>query len=146
VEILATEGGRTLVAAVELVSPGNKDRPGNRRLFAAKCATYLSRGIGLIVVDVVTSRQSNLHNELVDLLGWDAAFQMSSQPALYCIAYRPLRVGGAERLETWPCALTVGQPLPTMPLSLEAEHCVAVDLEAAYADACHRRRLEEVVG
>jgi hypothetical protein len=39
VEILATEGGRTLVAAIELVSPGNKDRAVKRRLFAAKCAT-----------------------------------------------------------------------------------------------------------
>ena len=57
---MATEGGRTLVAVIELVSPANKDRPAKRRLFAAKCATYLSRGIGLIVLDVVTSRQANL--------------------------------------------------------------------------------------
>ena len=49
------------MAAIELISPGNKDRVGKRRLFAAKCATYLSRGIGLILVDVVTSRAANLH-------------------------------------------------------------------------------------
>src|SRR5262249_12967202 len=42
VEILSTEGGRSLVAAIELVSPGNKDPGTKRRLFAAKCATYLS--------------------------------------------------------------------------------------------------------
>jgi hypothetical protein len=145
VEILATEGGRTLVAAIELVSPGNKDRGAKRRLFAAKCATYLSRGIGLIVVDVVTSRQGNLHNDLIDLLGLDAGFQMPAGQALYGVAYRPLRVGAAERIETWPVPLAVGQPLPTLPLSLEAEHCVPVDLEAAYAEACQRRRLDEVV-
>ena len=40
------QGGRTLVGAIELVSPGNKDRPVKRRLLAAKCATYLSRSIG----------------------------------------------------------------------------------------------------
>jgi hypothetical protein len=146
VEILTTEGGRTLVAAIELVSPGNKDRGAKRRLFAAKCATYLSRGIGLIVVDVVTSRQGNLHNVLVDLLGLDAAFQMPTDHSLYSVAYRPIRDGGSERIETWPIALSVGQPLPTLPLSLEAEHCVAVDLEAAYTEACQRRRLDEVLG
>jgi len=30
--------GRELVAAVEIVSPGNKDRPENRRAFVTKCA------------------------------------------------------------------------------------------------------------
>jgi hypothetical protein len=146
VEIVATEGGRRLVAAIELVSPGNKDRAGKRRLFAAKCATYLSRGAGLIVVDVVTSRQGNLHNDLIELLGLDAAFRMAAEQSLYGVAYRPLHVGGEGQIETWPCLLAVGQPLPTLPLSLEAEHCIALDLEAAYAEACGRRRVDEVLG
>ena len=146
VEILATEGGRSLVAAIELVSPANKDRAGTRRLFAAKCATYLSRGIGLIVVDVVTSRQGNLHNELIELVGLEAGFRLPVEQSLYAVAYRPLHEAGAGRIETWPAALSVGQPLPTLPLSLEAELCLPVDLEAAYAEACQRRRLQEVVG
>src|SRR6185369_4825652 len=45
-----------LVAAVELVSPRNKDRPDSRRAFGAKCAAYLQQGIGVVVVDIVTSR------------------------------------------------------------------------------------------
>jgi hypothetical protein len=143
VEIMATEGGRTLVAAIELVSPANKDRPAKRRLFAAKCATYLSRGVGLIVIDTVTSRQTNLHNELIDLLGLDAALKMSSQQTIYSVAYRPLHEPDADRIESWPVALTVGRPLPTMPLSLEAEFCIPVDLDAAYAEACQRRRMDE---
>jgi hypothetical protein len=146
VEVVSTEGGRTLVAAIELVSPANKDRVGKRRLFAAKCATYLSRGIGLIVVDVVTSRQGNLHNELIDLLGLEAAFRMPDPPTLYSVAYRPLQVAGAGQIETWPVVLVVGQPLPTLPLSLDAERCVPVDLEAAYVEACRRRRVDEVTG
>ncbi len=146
VEIHSTEGGRTLVAAIELVSPGNKDRPGKRRLFAAKCATYISRGIGLIVVDVVTSRQGNLHNELVELLGLDASFRISAEGDLYSVAYRPLSEAGAGRIETWPKILAVGEPLPALPLSLDAECCVPVDLEVAYLEACRRRRLDEVPG
>jgi hypothetical protein len=146
VEIVATEGGRSVVAAIELISPGNKDRDAKRQLFAAKCATYLSRGVGLIVVDVVTSRQANLHNELVELLGLEKTFRMPTEQALYTVAYRPLSGVGGDRIETWPLPLNVGQPLPVMPLSLAADHCVPVDLEAAYAEACNRRRVDEVVG
>ena len=40
-------GGAELRAAIELVSPANKDRAGSRRTFAAKCAGYLKHGIGV---------------------------------------------------------------------------------------------------
>jgi hypothetical protein len=144
VEILSTEGGRTLVAAIELVSLGNKDRSSKRRLFAAKCVTYLSRGVGLVIVDVVTSRQGNLHNELADLLQLDAAFRMPAGQSLYAVAYRPLRIDDAEKVEAWPTELAIGQLLPKVPLSLGAEWCVPVDLEESYREACRRRRMDEV--
>ncbi len=143
IEILSNEGGRRLVAAIELVSPGNKDRVEKRRLFAAKCATYLARGVGLVIVDVVTIRLANMHDELMDLLG-QPAFRMPSSAALYCAAYRPLRRDGIDQIDTWPMPLAVGQPLPTVPLSLDAELCIPVDLESAYLDACERRRFDEV--
>src|SRR5262249_45457715 len=57
VQVFGTQTGATLVAAVEFVSPGNKDRPEARRAFAAKCASYLHAGIGLAVVDIVTEWQ-----------------------------------------------------------------------------------------
>jgi Protein of unknown function (DUF4058) len=146
VEIRATEGSRTLVAAIELVSPGNKDRADKRRLFAAKCATYLSRGIGLIVVDIVTSRLGNLHNEMIELFGWEKELRMSAEASLYSVGYRPLRENGADRIESWPVVLTVGQNLPTIPLSLAADQCVPVELEASYDEACRRRRVDEAIG
>jgi hypothetical protein len=139
VEVHSTEGGRTLVAALELVSPGNKDRASKRRLFAAKCASYLARGAGLVVLDIVTSRHCNLHNELIQLLDLDAAFRLPDTTSLYTVAYRPLRRPENDQIETWPMALAVGQPLA-------ADCCVAVDLEAAYLDACRRRRVEEAMG
>ena len=36
--VFQSEGGTTLVAAIELVSPANKDRDAHRRAFAVKCA------------------------------------------------------------------------------------------------------------
>jgi len=109
IEILSNDGGRTLVGAIELVSPGNKDRPAKRRLFAAKCATYLSRGVGLIIVDVVSSRQGNMHNELIDLVGLDPAFRMDRDQSIYAVAYRPLQDGAMGRVEAWPTPLAVGE-------------------------------------
>jgi hypothetical protein len=62
VRVFSTLGGLTLVGAIELISPGNKDRPEERLAFATKCASYLHRGVSLIVIDIVTSRRANLHN------------------------------------------------------------------------------------
>lgn len=140
VEIVSSEGGRTLVAAIELVSPGNKDRADKRRQFVAKCMAYLSRGIGLIIVDVVTTRSANLHNELMELLGQDGA-KLPADAAIYCAAYRPLQEADGGRIDAWPTPLTLGEPLPQMPLSLGAELCIAADLEAGYREACERRKV-----
>jgi len=145
VEVHSTEGGRTLVAAIELVSPGNKDRATRRRLFASKCATYLARGAGLVVVDTVTSGHHNLHNELVTMLDFEPGLRLPDAASLSAVAYRPLSGEGGDRVETWPWALAVGEALPTVPLSLAASCCVAVDLEASWYAACQRRRVTEAL-
>jgi hypothetical protein len=141
VQVYATAAGAKLVAAVELVSPGNKDRPETRRAFAAKCASYLTRGIGLVVVDVVTNRLANLHNETVALLGCGEPFLMEPDAATYAVAYRPCRRREGDRIELWPARLRVGEPLPLLPLPLLNAGIVPLDLEATYATACGRSRL-----
>jgi hypothetical protein len=142
-EVLVFEGeaGATLVAAVELVSPGNKDRALHRRAFAVKCASYLCQGISLILIDIVTSRLANLHNETMTLLGHGDEFALPQDLSLYAVAYRPLVRGDAEQIEVWPTPLAVGQELPVLPLALNAELSLPLDLEATYTAACHRRRL-----
>src|SRR5437867_2454521 len=59
VQVLNDEQGPHVVAAIELVSPANKDCAAHRRLFAVKCASYLQQNIGLLIVDVVTERAGN---------------------------------------------------------------------------------------
>jgi hypothetical protein len=139
--IFADDGGPRLVAAIELVSPKNKDRGTTRRAFAAKCASYLSQGIGLVIVDTVTNRNANLHNEVVQLLENGAQFLMPAEVSLYAVAYRPVRREGAEQIDVWPAALAVGQNLPVLPLALSATLCWRLDLEASYTAACQRRHL-----
>jgi hypothetical protein len=78
VEVFADEGDPRLAAAVELVSPRNKDRA--RDAFAAKCADYLRRGCGLVVVDAVTTRRADLHADLLALLDAEPTSAVSSGP------------------------------------------------------------------
>ncbi|HEX8203254.1 MAG TPA: DUF4058 family protein, partial [Isosphaeraceae bacterium] len=118
VQVYSSEGGPTLVAAVELISPGNKDRDEARRAFAAKCSGYLQRGIGLVLIDIVTNRRGNLHDELVRLLGYGDEFLFPSSPSLYAVAYRPLRRDETNQTEVWLEPEEVGKALPTLPLAL----------------------------
>ena len=69
VRIYDTKRHRRLVAAVEIVSPANKDRPENRRAFVAKCAALLQEQVSVTIVDVVTTRHFNLYGELLELIG-----------------------------------------------------------------------------
>jgi hypothetical protein len=130
-----------VVAVVELVSPGNKDRPETRRAFAIKCAAYLERGIGVVTVDIVTSRHFNLHNELVQLLRVSDQFLMAEDALLYAVAYRPARRNDTNQIDLWPIPLAVGNPLPLLPLALRGTRAMPLDLDATYAETRSRSRL-----
>lgn len=134
-------GGRHLVAAIELVSPGNKDRPEVRDAFAQKVTSYLHEGISVLVVDVVTERHANLHDEIVRLMRMPAELRMPADPPLYAASYRPVLRDGRAEIDVWTNGFDVGDPLPTMPLRLIADYFVPVELEATYMETCRRRRL-----
>jgi hypothetical protein len=140
VHVLDTRDGATLVAVVELVSPGNKDRDEACSAFASKCAAYLQRGIGLVVVDIVTTRRANLHNARVERLGHPAA-AMPADASLYATAYRPARRQEQNLIDVWlgPCA--VGQSLPELPLALRGADCLPLDLDGTYTRARQMSRL-----
>jgi hypothetical protein len=111
------------------------------RLLAAKCSSYLQVGIGLVVVDVVTDRLANLHNELMRLMGRPEALPFREAPALYAVAYRPARRSAGDQVDCWPIPLAVAQPLPVVPLALRGGPTLRLDLEIPYAEACRRSRL-----
>jgi hypothetical protein len=134
--------GAELRAAIELVSPSNKDRAGTRRTFAAKCAGYLKHGIGLLIVDVVTARSADLHAELFDLLEVKSRRAAWTSPTgLYAVSYRAVTVRKNPRVEAWPEALALGEALPVMPLWLSLDLCVPVRLEESYLTTCRSLRI-----
>lgn len=135
-------GGAELRAAVELVSPGNKDRTGSRQTFAAKCAGYLQQGISVVVIDVVTSRAANLHRELFKALEVKSRYALwQSSSGLYAVAYRPVTTRRSPRIEVWAERLTLGKPLPLMPLWLTLDLSMPLRLEESYISTCRSLRI-----
>jgi len=142
IQVFSTMAGPTLVAAIELLSPGNKDRDETRRAFVAKCAAYLQRGVGLMVVDIVSSRHANLHDELIGLLGHADAFKFPTPaPLLYVTAYRPAHRQERNEIDLWREPLALGQALPTLPLAVRGLGCLPIDLEGTYMEARKRGRI-----
>ncbi|MDY3563521.1 DUF4058 family protein [Gemmata sp. JC673] len=130
--------GSYLAAAIELVSEGNKDRAEAREAFIAKCETYLQQGVGLVIVDLVTTRAANLHDGLLARVSPTAPVWGER---LYATAYSPQGKNGAAKLTVWQEPLAIGAALPTMPLWLLHGPCVPVQLEATYEDTFRRLRL-----
>jgi hypothetical protein len=139
VRIFETESER-LVAAIEIVSPANKDRLESRRAFAAKCSALLQQGVSVSIVDLVTTRRANLYGDLLEMLGQSDPF-LSDPPSLYAAACRWRQEGQSWYLETWTHALAVGRPLPTLPLWLSADLAVPLELETTYEETCRILRI-----
>lgn len=141
VRVYDTRLGRRLVAAIELISPANKDRPEHRSQFTAKCAALLRQRVSLVLVDVVTVRNVNLYAALLELIGqWDRSLG-EQPPATYAVACRWRQRGASRWLETWNHGLQPGLPLPCLPLWLTDEYAIPLDLEASYEQTCRDLRI-----
>jgi hypothetical protein len=142
VRVYDSRRGRRLVAAIELISPGNKDRPEHRSQFTSKCAALLRQGVSLVLVDVVTARNVNLYADLLDLIGRSDR-SLGGQPSpTYAVACRWRPRGAGQWLETWYQELKPGLPLPTsLPLWLTEDLAIPLDLEASYEQTCRDLRI-----
>jgi hypothetical protein len=133
------QANQRLVAAIELVSPANKDRPEHRGDFIAKGATMLRRGVCVTIVDVVTTRSANLYGELMALLGQpDTSL---ADGLLYATTCRMIKTDDNRMLESWTHRLLLGEPLPTLPLWLADQLSVPLELELSYEETCRSLRL-----
>jgi hypothetical protein len=123
-----------LIAAVELVSPRNKDRPSAQASYTNAYVGYLLKGIHLLLVDV---HRRPLPFSFADRIAAELAVEQPACPAPFAVAYRvgePAPNGG-RFLGVWRRPLAAGAPLPPMRLPLSVEEGVTVDLEATYTRA-----------
>jgi hypothetical protein len=122
-----------VVAMIEIVSPGNKDRASAVESFVQKAVDFIEAGIHLQVIDLFPPGNHDpqgLHDLIWAHFG-DAYVPPADKP-LTAAAYRsgPIPTAYLE-------PLAIGDLLPTMPLFLTPEHYINVPLEPAY-DAAWR--------
>lgn len=141
VRVYDAQHARRLVAAVEIISPGNKDRPESRGQFVAKCAALLRQRVSLVLVDLVTVRDFNLYAELLEWIGEQDPALGADPPGIYAVSCRWRPRGVRRWLEAWNRPLAPGQPLPVLPLWLSDELAIPLDLEASYEQTCRDLRI-----
>jgi hypothetical protein len=144
VQVFADDGDPRLAAAVELLSPRDKDRLAARQAFAVNCVGYLQQGSSVVVVDSVTTRRAALSSTILSLLGVDIGVAELPLASLSAVSYRAAgRDEASQKLEVWPAPLALGQPLPTLPLWIASDFSVPLDLEASYQMTCADLRIPQ---
>jgi hypothetical protein len=129
-----------LVAALELVSPRNKDRPAARARYLARYVGYLRQGVHLMLIDVLP-RPAGF--SFPDAIAADLGFAVAPCPPPCAVSYRvsgPVPEG--TLLAWWRRTLQVGQPLPTIPLALNTRLRIPINLDQTYQAAARRAYLE----
>jgi hypothetical protein len=133
-----------LVAAVEIVSPRNKDRLDAKERYARRYVSYLRQNVHLMLIDVFARPAGfSFADEIASALGLDEP----PTPAPHAVSYRvggpvPIDEQMGTTLDVWRRSLVVGQPLPQLPLALDGEQAVTIDLDVTYGEAARRVYLE----
>jgi hypothetical protein len=142
VRIYDSRRSRRLVAAIEIVSPSNKDRPETRSTFISKAAALLKHDICVSIVDVVSTSDVNLYAELLSFLKSADPALGNAPPPMYAVTLR-LRQDGRRRLmDNWYHPLILGKPLPTLPIWLKESRAISLELESSYEETCRTLRIE----
>ena len=131
---LYVEAKGRLVAAVELVSPRNKDRPVSRTTYLTRYLGYLLEGVHLLLVDV---HRRPLQFSFADRIAQELQMRQPPCPPTMAVSYRvgePAATGG-RLLGIWRRPLAAGAPLPTLTLPISVGVGVRVDLELTYTRA-----------
>jgi Protein of unknown function (DUF4058) len=143
VNICSDVAGLTLKCVIELVSPANKDQAEQRQAFLSKCETYLRQGVSLVVIDVVTARKANLHQDLLDRLHPNH-IDLSPANGLYAATYHPICENQQVNLDIWFEIFGLGEALPTMPLWFDTNRCLSLLLQETYEQTCRSQRIESI--
>ena len=133
-----------LIAALELVSPRNKDRADAKETYTSRYLGYLRLGVHLILVDVLPRpRGFSFSDAITGVLG----MELPPLPPPFAAAYRvgevvPVGDDMGSLMGLWRRPLRVGQPLPALPLPLSVHRAVVIDLEETYQRAAKRAYLD----
>ena len=129
-----------LIAAIELVSPRNKDRPDSRERYTRRYYGYIRQNVHLMLIDVLPRP---VGFSFADAVAADVGLELPPTPVPYAVSFRvgePVPEGTI--LAYWRRPLAVGAPLPTILLALTVHESVRIDLEHTYREAARRVYLD----
>ena len=123
-----------LVAAVELISPRNKDRTSARETYLTRYLGYLLESVNLLLIDV---HRCPIGFSFAERIAKELSIDQTPLPPPLAVSYRVGETAptGGSYLAIWRRSLEVGSKLPTLPLPLTTHDTVWVDLERTYAAA-----------
>jgi hypothetical protein len=132
--VLLVERGGWMVAAIEVVSPRNKDRRDSKTQYLSRYLGYLLDGVHLLLIDILPRPHGF---SFADRIAEEFGLEQPETPTPFAVSYR---VGeeaatGGRLLAVWRRPMTVGRPLPTIALPLTVHEAIPVDLERTYAAA-----------
>lgn len=133
-----------LIAAIELVSPRNKDRTDSKETYTNRYLGYLRLGVHLMLVDVLPRPKGFSFS---DAITTSLGLELPPLPPPFAAAYRvgevvPVGEDMGSLVAWWRRPLRVGQPLPELPLPLNVHRAVVIDLEETYQRAAKRAYLD----
>jgi hypothetical protein len=133
-----------LIAALEIVSPRNKDRADAKETYCNRYLGYLRLGVHLMLVDVLPRPKGF---SFADAITNDLGLDLPPLPPPFAATYRigevvPVGEDMGNLVGLWRRPLQVGQPLPTLPLPLNVHQAVVIDLEETYDRAAKRAYLD----
>ena len=96
------------------------------------------------MVDLVTEKHFNLYSELLESLGKSDPKLAPVEPTIYAVTLRARRTLTKTKprvsrglLDAWFYPMTIGQPLPTLPIWLTADLRVMLNLDISYEETCN---------
>jgi hypothetical protein len=126
--------GHRLIALVEILSPGNKDREDRVEEFATKAASALCAGVHLLMIDLFPPGPHDpqgMHAAILARLESDEApLTPSESEPLTLASY----VAG-PKVVAYVEPAAVGAPLPEMALFLRPDRYIDIPLDATYQSA-----------
>jgi hypothetical protein len=134
----------SLAAAIEVVSPRNKDRREAKEAYASRYLGYLRQGVHLLLLDLLPRP---VGFSFLDVLGAALGLAIPGTPAPFAVSFRigdPIPTENAESpvIGVWHRALQTGQSLPVLPLILTSRQHLMIDLEQSYHAACEQAYLD----
>lgn len=129
---IRSTGGHRIVAMIEIVSAGNKDRSTSVSDFVEKAWAAIQHGIHLLIVDLFPPSLQDpggMHNMIWRRFD-SADYEPPAGKPLTAAAYAALSLP-----EAYVEPLAVGDTLPTMPLFLQANRYINLPLDEPYSEA-----------